>query len=71
VARPVEELKGFKRISLHTGESRTVSLSVTAKSIAYWKDDHNGFVVEPGAIEVRIGSSSDDIKLRQTITVSP
>jgi beta-glucosidase len=71
VARPVEELKGFKRISLHTGESRTVSLPLTAKSIAYWKDDHNGFVVEPGAIEVRIGSSSDDIKLRQTITVSP
>jgi beta-glucosidase len=70
VARPIEELKAFKRISVHTGESKTVSLRLTAKSIAYWKDEANGFVVEPGALEVRVGSSSDNIKLRQIINIS-
>jgi beta-glucosidase len=70
VPRPLEELKGFERISLHAGESRTISLRLTAKSIAYWKDEANSFVIEPGALEVRLGSSSDNIKLRQTINVA-
>jgi beta-glucosidase len=71
VMRPIEELKNFQRISLHAGESRTVSLRLTAKAIAYWKDETAGFVVEPGAVEVRVGSSSDDIKLHQVINVAP
>jgi beta-glucosidase len=70
VARPIEELKNFKRISLHPGESKTVSLPLTAKSIAYWNEQAHAFVVEPGALEVRVGSSSDNIKLRQTINIS-
>jgi beta-glucosidase len=70
VERPLEELKGFERISLHVGESKTVSFQLTAKSIAYWKDESSGFVVESGTLEVRIGSSSDNIKLRGTVNVS-
>jgi beta-glucosidase len=70
VDRPLEELKGFERISLHAGESRTASFRLGAKAIAYWKDETSGFVVEPGTLEVRIGSSSDNIKLRGTINVS-
>jgi beta-glucosidase len=70
VDRPLEELKGFERISLHAGESRTVSFRLGAKAIAYWKDETSGFVVEPETLEVRIGSSSDNIKLRGTINVS-
>jgi beta-glucosidase len=69
VARPIEELKGFQRISLRAGESKTVSLQLKAKSLAYW-NDVNGFVVEPGAVEVRIGNSSDNINLRHTIYIS-
>jgi beta-glucosidase len=71
VARPIEELKGFQRISLHAGESRTVSLRLTAKSLAYWKDETSSFVVEPGAVEVWVGSSSDNIKLHQIINIAP
>ncbi|MGD0443904.1 MAG: glycoside hydrolase family 3 C-terminal domain-containing protein [Edaphobacter sp.] len=70
VERPLQELKGFERISLHAGENKTVSFRLTAKSIAYWKDEASGFVVEPGTLEVRIGSSSDNIKLRGTVNVS-
>jgi beta-glucosidase len=71
VIRPIEELKNFQRISLHAGEGRTVSLRLTAKAIAYWKEETAGFVVEPGAVEVRVGSSSDNIKLHQVINIAP
>jgi beta-glucosidase len=70
VERPLEELKGFERISLHAGENKTVSFQLPAKSIAYWKDEASGFVVEPGTLEVRIGSSSDNIKLRGAVNVT-
>ncbi len=70
VERPLQELKGFDRISLHPGETRTVSFRLAAKSIAYWKDEAGSFVVEPGPLEVRIGSSSDNIRLRGTINIS-
>jgi beta-glucosidase len=70
VVRPIEELKNFQRISLQAGESRTVSLQLTAKAIAYWKETA-GFVVEPGAVEVRVGGSSDNIKLHQVINIAP
>ena len=65
-----ELAKGFERISLHVGESRTVSFRLAAKSIAYWKDEASGFVVEPGAVEVRVGEQLDNIKVRGTINVS-
>jgi beta-glucosidase len=71
VMRPIEELKNFQRISLHAGEHRTVSMRLTAKAIADWKDESAGFVVEPGSIEVRVGSSSDNIKLHQLINIAP
>jgi beta-glucosidase len=71
VVRPIEELKNFQRISLRAGEGRTVSLRLTAKAIAYWKDETSGFVIEPGAVEVRVGSSSDNIKLHQIINIAP
>jgi beta-glucosidase len=71
VMRPIEELKNFQRISLRAGEGRTVSLRLTAKAIAYWKDETAGFVVEPGAVEVRVGGSSDNIKLHQIINIAP
>jgi hypothetical protein len=46
-------------------------LRLTAKAMAYWKDETAGFVVEPGAVEVLVGGSSDDIKLHQVINIAP
>ena len=71
VARPNEELKGFKRISLNAGESKTVELPLRASSLAYWDESKGSFVVEPEQIEVRIGSSSADIRLRTNVEVTP
>jgi len=70
VARPNEELKGFKRISLNAGESKTVELPLRASSLAYWDESKGSFVVEPEQIEVRIGSSSTDIRLRTNVEIT-
>jgi beta-glucosidase len=70
VARPIEELKGFQRISLQPGETKTVTFPLQAHSLAYWNEATKNFTVEPGRVQIRIGSSSDNIKLEKTITVS-
>jgi len=63
VARPVKELKGFKRISLKKGEKKTVTLKLTEEELGFY-DRNLNFVVEPGRYEIMIGSSSEDIRLR-------
>ncbi|MBZ4646874.1 MAG: beta-glucosidase [Petroclostridium sp.] len=62
VTRPVKELKGFKRITLKPGESKRVSFNLSITQLGFYNEDMK-FVVEPGIIEVMVGSSSEDIKL--------
>jgi beta-glucosidase len=71
VERPIEELKGFKRIALQAGEIKTVSLPLKASTLAYWNSVRGAFEVEPDQVKIRVGSSSADIKLQQMLTVSP
>jgi beta-glucosidase len=60
VTRPVKELKGFKRITLEPGECRTVTFQLDVKQLAFY-DRHMQLVVEPGDVEIMIGSSSAQI----------
>ena len=62
VTRPVKELKGFKRITLEPGEKRTVTFTLSVSQLGFYNRNME-FVVEPGTIEVMIGSSSEDIQL--------
>ena len=61
VTRPVKELKGFQRITLKPGETRRVSFKLAASQLAYYGE--GGFVVEPGRVNVMVGSSSANIRL--------
>jgi beta-glucosidase len=63
VTRPVKELKGFKRLSLEPGETKRITFDLAASRLAFLDCDMR-FVVEPGTIEVMVGSSSEDIRLR-------
>jgi beta-glucosidase len=63
VTRPVKELKGFKRLALNVGESKMVTFEIAASQLAF-HDREFRFVVEPGPIEVMVGSSSEDIRVR-------
>jgi beta-glucosidase len=66
VTRPVKELKGFAKIALQAGETKTVSLAITPESLAFW-DVRMKWVVEPGEFEIMVGSSSRDADLQKTI----
>jgi len=63
VSTPVKELKRFQKISLAPGEEKTVQFKLTPGDLALL-DRNLAPVVEPGAFEVMIGSSSDDIRLK-------
>jgi beta-glucosidase len=69
VARPVMELKGFQRIHLKTGESKNVSFAITADMLSML-DVNMKEVIEPGEFRIMIGSSSREIKLKETLNVT-
>ena len=61
--RPEQELKGFVKVHLEPGEEQEVSIPLNDRSFAVWSVTENGWVVEPGVYELRIGASSRDIRL--------
>jgi beta-glucosidase len=70
VTRPVKELKGFRKISLQPGETKTVIIEITPESLAFY-DVKMKYVVEPGEFEIMVGSSSRDCNLQKvTLTVT-
>jgi len=68
VARPLKELKGFKRITLEPGEQKTVEFTLGPEELSFY-DVNMNLTVEPGLFEVMIGSSSEDIRLKGTFEV--
>ena len=70
VKRPVKELRGFQRISLKPGEAKTATFALPANKLAFWDERTHGFVVEPGAYEVMIGASSEDIRATGRVEVN-
>lgn len=60
VTRPVKELKGFRRITLDPGETRNVVFHLPVNQLAFYDLDMR-LVVEPGTVQVMLGSSSQDI----------
>jgi beta-glucosidase len=61
VTRPVQELRGFQRVSLKAGETRTVSFDVDSRVLGYYGPS-NKWVVEPGAFDLMLGGSSAQVK---------
>jgi len=70
VTRPVKELKGFQKVSLRPGETKTVAFEITPDSLAFY-DVNMKFVVEPGEFLIMFGNSSRDQDLTKiTLTVT-
>lgn len=69
VTRPVKELRGFKRVRIEPGEKKSVSFSLGKDELGFYNAAMK-FVIEPGKIEVMVGSSSDDIRLKGAFEVS-
>lgn len=69
VSRPREDLRGYRRIALQPGETRTVVMPLDAKSLAYWDSTSHGWVVEQEPVKLRVGASSADIRGEVTVDV--
>src|SRR5690606_30724104 len=67
-ARPVLQLVGFKRLNLAAGQRRRLKFLLDASQLGYYDRDMR-FVVDPGEVEVLVGSSSRRIHLRKTVVL--
>lgn len=65
VTRPVKELKGYKRVSLKSGETKPVTIKITPKSLAFYDLEMN-YVLEPGEFIIMVGNSSASQDLKET-----
>lgn len=70
IIRPVKELKGFSKINLKPGETKTVTFVLDKRSFAYWNNDINEWHVESGKYDIVIGKNSHDDILKETVTVN-
>jgi len=68
IARPIKELRGFKRITLKPGEDKMVRFTLDLKDMGFL-DLNMKPTIEPGIFEVQIGSSSEDIHLKESIRI--
>ena len=69
IFRPAQELKAFARVPLAAGESRTVTLPLDDKAFRYWNTRTDGWEIEGGRYEVRVGASSADIRLTAEVDI--
>lgn len=69
IVQPVRRLRGFERVTLARGASRTVTFRLTPQDVGFYDNDAC-FVIEQGTIEVFVGTSSDDSRLTTEILVS-
>jgi beta-glucosidase len=70
LVRPPKELKGFAKIELQPGETKTVNFALDFRSFAYYDPAYKGWVTEDGDFDILIGSSSADIRFSETVTLS-
>ena len=70
VFRPAKELKGFAKVFLKAGESKTVTIPLDDKAFRYFNVKTNQFEVEGGEYQIMVGASAADIKLTGTVAAA-
>lgn len=68
VDRPKKELKGFTKVYLKPGESKTVSIPIDARSLAYYVDKTASWDVDAGKFKILVGADSQNLPLNHTLT---
>jgi beta-glucosidase len=69
VERPLKQLRGFARVNIKAGETKNVVIPLKGEDLAYWNEKNHGFTVEAGKVELLIGASSQDIRMKKTLAV--
>lgn len=62
--RPDKSLKGFKRVHIPAGETLKVTIALRGDELRYWNQAQHAFMMEPGKVNLMIGSSSADIRIK-------
>ncbi|KHL71740.1 glycosyl hydrolase family 3, partial [Pseudomonas putida] len=72
VDRPKKELKGFTKVYLEPGQSKTVSLPIDSRSLAYFVQNTDSWDVDAGKFKVWVGPDSENLTLQRTlVTLMP
>ena len=69
LARPPKELKGFAKVELQPGETKTVIVSLDFRAFAYYHPAYRQWITEDGEFDILIGASSTDIRHSKTVTL--
>ena len=69
VERPGKELKGFQRVSIDAGQTRTVQMTLKATALAYWSEKKADFEVEAEPVRLMVGSASNNPAVTATLHV--
>lgn len=67
VIRPIKELKGFAKVALNAGETKSVSITLDERAFMFYDPDLNSWIAESGEFEILIGKSAAEIVLRGTL----
>jgi beta-glucosidase len=70
VPRPIKELKGFRRVNLLPGQTRTISFELPLSHLAYWNAADRCFSVEKGQVEILIARNSAQPELKAAVTIA-
>jgi beta-glucosidase len=65
--RPIKDLRGFERISLEAGETKTVEFELSSRDLSYWNIEEHDYVPTVGTYDIMVGSSSADKDLKMTM----
>ena len=69
IERPVKELKGFGKIGLNPDQKDKIEISIPKSAFSFFDEEKGKWVIEPGEFKILVGSSSQDIKLSDKITI--
>ncbi len=69
LVRPPKELKGFAKVELQPGETRTVSVELDFRAFAYYHPEYKQWITEDGEFDILIGASATDIRHTLTVTL--
>ncbi len=67
---PHEQMQGFERINLAPGEKKTVTFALPIEQLSSWDINKRAYAIHPGAYDVLVGSASDDIRAKGSLTVT-
>jgi beta-glucosidase len=68
--QPLKRLREFSRITLNTGDTKTVTFNLTNEDFSYWDEKKKDWTIETGEFQILIEASSEDIKLTGSITAT-